>query len=52
MRNLTKLEIVQKFDQNRNFAKFWKISKFCVDFEQNRKFFRNSTKIESFLKFD
>ena len=38
MRNLTKLEIVQKFDQNRNFAKFWKISKFCVDFEQNRKF--------------
>ena len=38
MRNLTKLEIVQKFDQKRNFAKFWKISKFCVDFEQNRKF--------------
>ena len=38
MRNLTKLEIVQKFDQNRNFAKFWKITKFCVDFEQNRNF--------------
>ena len=53
---MTKLEIVQKFDQNRNFAKFWKISKFCVDFEQNesyRKFDknRNFSKILLNLKF-
>ena len=62
-RNLTKIEIFHKFDQNRNFSKkflkstFWKSSKIfteieiCFDNLSKNVIFENSSKIEIFRNF-
>ena len=48
---LTKIGIFRKFDQNRNFSKIWLKSVFRnleKNFDQNRHFFENLTKIDIF----
>ena len=52
VRNLTKLEIVRKFDQNRNFSKFLDKTKIHRKFGEKSKVFENLTNIESFREFD
>ena len=48
IRNLTKLEIVRKFDQNRNLFEILDKIKILRKFGEKSKVFENLTNIESF----